>query len=125
MLTSYAEADGDPAHAGQFAPLALTENKLHLVHARLLGSPVALPVRALASACGVWLLHCLEARGGSGPADEPFSSVSPGPWYCERAPPIMASRRSNAVTEGKCADEQTASGSRGLRPLDPGSRTLA
>jgi DNA-binding LacI/PurR family transcriptional regulator len=39
---------------------------------------VALPIHALASACGVWLLHCLEARAGNDPADEPFSSVSPG-----------------------------------------------
>jgi DNA-binding LacI/PurR family transcriptional regulator len=38
---------------------------------------VALPVHALATACGVWLLHRLEAHG-NGTADEPFSSVSPG-----------------------------------------------
>ena len=39
---------------------------------------VALPVHALATACGVWLLHRLEAQTGSGSVDEPFASVSPG-----------------------------------------------
>jgi len=39
---------------------------------------VALPVHALATACGVWLLHRLESRTGSGRVDEPYASVSPG-----------------------------------------------
>ena len=39
---------------------------------------VALPVHALATACGVWLLHRLEAQAGNDTADEPFASVSPG-----------------------------------------------
>ena len=39
---------------------------------------VALPVHALATACGVWLLHRLETQVGNDAADEPFSSVSPG-----------------------------------------------
>jgi len=32
-LTAYAEADGDASHGGQFAPLGLTKDKLHEVHA--------------------------------------------------------------------------------------------
>ena len=39
---------------------------------------VALPVHALATACGVWLLHRLEAQAVNDAADEPYSSVSPG-----------------------------------------------
>jgi LacI family transcriptional regulator len=39
---------------------------------------MALPVRALATACGAWLLHRLQAPAGAGRRDEPFASVSPG-----------------------------------------------
>ena len=39
---------------------------------------MALPVRALATACGAWLLHRLEATAGAGRPDEPFASMSPG-----------------------------------------------
>jgi DNA-binding LacI/PurR family transcriptional regulator len=39
---------------------------------------MALPVRALATACGAWLLHRLEAPAGAGRRVEPFASVSPG-----------------------------------------------
>lgn len=35
MLTAYAEADGDAAAGGQFAPLGLTPAKLQAVHARM------------------------------------------------------------------------------------------
>jgi DNA-binding LacI/PurR family transcriptional regulator len=39
---------------------------------------MALPVHALATACGAWLLHRLQAPAGGGRGDEPFASVSPG-----------------------------------------------
>jgi DNA-binding LacI/PurR family transcriptional regulator len=41
-------------------------------------STMALPVHALATACGAWLLHRLQAPAVAGRTDEPFASVSPG-----------------------------------------------
>jgi hypothetical protein len=39
---------------------------------------MALPMHDLAAACGVWLLHRLDAQGDQETAASPFASVSPG-----------------------------------------------
>ena len=39
---------------------------------------MALPVHELATACGVWLLHRLDAQASQDAATAPFASVSPG-----------------------------------------------
>lgn len=53
---------------------------------------ISLPMREIATACGVWLLHQLAANGAGGAQPAPYTSVSPG-TLVERGSTAPAPRR--------------------------------
>jgi len=59
---------------------------------------MALPMHDLAAACGVWLLHRLDAQADHGTAASPFASVSPGALVLRSS---TAAPGGSAVTTGR------------------------
>ncbi len=81
MLTAYAEADGDAANGGQFAPLGLTKEKLLQVHAHVQALCRGSRVKYGAVVCGTGLDQVLFCPPGLD-----FYALD---WYDNWNPPLI------------------------------------